>query len=101
MSHEHAVGCGALGRAIHGHRMLIEAEPQIGNSLYDCFHGAFVCDVHRHDDGVTVHEIEPVGAPAVLGVDEPCLADASHQVGPSESARERFLRAYGVQLRKL
>lgn len=81
--------------------MLIEAEPQIGNSLYDCLHGAFVRDVHRHDDGVTVHEIEPVGAPAVSGVDEPCLADASHQVGPSESACERFLRAYGVQLRKL
>ena len=81
--------------------MFIEAEPQIGNSLYDCLHGAFVCDVHRHDDGVTVHEVEPIRAPAVSRVDKPCLADASYQVGLSESARERFLRAYGVQLRKL
>ena len=81
--------------------MFIEAEPQIGNGLYDCLHGAFVCDVHRHDDGVTVHEVEPIRAPAVSRVDEPCLADASHQVGLSESACERFLRAYSVQLGEL
>ena len=93
MPYELAVRSGALGRAILGHCMLIEAEPQIGNSLYGCLHGAFVRDVHRHDDSVAVHEVEPIGALAVSGVDKPCLADASHQVCLPEAACDRFCPA--------